>query len=899
MLQTLALRWFRRYKVFFAIGLLIVGAQIFLAYKLLKIPVSGSGSDEERDLSKKLYEKYVKKAAGSNLSADDEDPTGSQQHPLPAVGGNGVMKGATAGGQRGDGRKEAGRSVLNLSDLSFVPACDIYSKETISAIHRASSQACKKQIADIGCAILEGTFYPRRLPNYCPNGGHVPNRALGCFQDEKNFRILSGYYTNFKTSNSPRRCIQLCLQSGFLYAGVQYSSECFCGDDPPKTSAKLPDSSCNMKCSGDPRQACGGYFTVNIYETGIAKFSPQTTEITPKAGEESARIAFLLTLNGRALRQVHRLLRTLYSPKHYYFIHVDSRQEYLFRELLKLEEHFPNIRLSRKRWSTIWGGASLLQMLLSSMEHLLKETPHWKWDFVMNLSESDFPVKTLDKLVRFLSANLGKNFVRSHGREVQRFIQKQGLDRTFVECDNHMWRIGDRALPAGVQIDGGSDWICLSRDFARYVTEGRKGNELIEGLLVIFGQTILPAESFFHTVLRNSEFCNSYVDNNLHVTNWKRRLGCKCQYKQIVDWCGCSPNDFKPEDWAKLQGTEAKQFYFARKFEPIINQEVILQLEEWVHGPYPADYPNLHSYWQNFYHYEDQSGPTDEITLRVAYSVLRNNAKARANQFQEPFRIRELNHFLDHDSYRGFLILYEATVGGERVLMETRVQPNISAQVSKSAPLGRRLTQLEVSTDFDQKEQVSRNFQRIIGSRSELVLIFRLAGSRVEKNTTTYTLSVYWIDPLGELADNVELTIEDNPSGPPENLVYFSKAAGLRQPLKVGIWTAKLVHKKTLLGVTQFLVSGSAPPAVAAVANQTTKEQEQAQLDSLVQQFFTIKQSCWVGKGTAAGPPKAHYEQQLPGLQLCSESSWSSLAPDPKSDIYAATERMPEAVGFS
>ncbi|XP_058466832.1 xylosyltransferase oxt [Malaya genurostris] len=889
MLQTLALRWFRRYKVFFLIGLLIVGAQVFLAYKLLKIPVSGNDSTEERDLSKRLYEKYVKKVIGSNLSADDEDPAGplrDQQQQHRAVDGH---------AKEPESRKEPGRTYLNLNDLSFVPPCEILSKETISAIHRAKSQSCKKQIVDIACAIRAGTFYPKRLPNFCPNEDYVPNRALGCFQDEKNFRILSGYYTNFKSNNSPKRCIQLCLQSGFQYAGVQYSTECFCGNEEPKASAKLPDSSCNMKCSGDPRQACGGYFTTNVYETGIAKFSAQTTEIIPKAGEEPTRIAFLLTLNGRALRQVYRLLKALYSPRHYYFIHVDSRQEYLYRELLKLESNFPNIRLSRHRWSTIWGGASLLQMLLSSMEYLLVETPTWKWDFVLNLSESDFPVKTLDKLVRFLSANQGKNFVRSHGREVQRFIQKQGLDRTFVECDNHMWRIGDRVLPSGVQIDGGSDWICLSRSFAKYVTEGRtNSNELIEGLLVIFKQTILPAESFFHTVLRNSEFCNSYVDNNLHVTNWKRRLGCKCQYKQIVDWCGCSPNDFKPEDWTKLQGTEPKQFYFARKFEPIINQEVILQLEEWVHGPYPADYPNLHSYWQNFYHYEDQAGSPDGATLNVAQSILRITANARMNQFQEPFRIRELNHYLDHDNYRGFLILYEATIGSQRVLLETRVQPNNSAQVSKSAPLGRRLTKLEVSTDFDQKEQLSRNFQRIIGSQNELVLIFRLAALRTEKNTTSHTLAVLWIDPRGELADSAELVIEDSPSGPPENLVHFSKAVNLRQPLPPGIWTAKLVHKKALLGITRFLVSDSAS---IANTNQTTKEQEQAKLDTLVSQFFTIKQTCWVGKDGIV-PPSISTNEQTQPLEECSRTSWSSLAPDPKSDINTATEKYPDGMEF-
>ena len=45
-------------------------------------------------------------------------------------------------------------------------------------------------------------------------------------------------------------------------------------------------------------------------------------------------------------------------------------------------------------------------------------------------------------------------------------------------------------------------------------------------------------------VVQNTEHCESFVDNNLRMTNWNRARGCKCQYKAIVDWCGCSPNDF-------------------------------------------------------------------------------------------------------------------------------------------------------------------------------------------------------------------------------------------------------------------------------------------------------------------------------------------------------------------
>lgn len=43
------------------------------------------------------------------------------------------------------------------------------------------------------------------------------------------------------------------------------------------------------------------------------------------------------------------------------------------------------------------------------------------------------------------------------------------------------------------QIDGGSDWVALSRPFVEYVTSSQK-DELVEGLLLVFKHTLLPAE---------------------------------------------------------------------------------------------------------------------------------------------------------------------------------------------------------------------------------------------------------------------------------------------------------------------------------------------------------------------------------------------------------------------
>ncbi len=75
---------------------------------------------------------------------------------------------------------------------------------------------------------------------------------------------------------------------------------------------------------------------------------------------------------------------------------------YLRRELEKLETKFPsNVHVSKSPYSTIWGGAELLDMHLAVMKHLLDMSDKWKWDFVINLSETDFPIKFLFFIINY------------------------------------------------------------------------------------------------------------------------------------------------------------------------------------------------------------------------------------------------------------------------------------------------------------------------------------------------------------------------------------------------------------------------------------------------------------------------------------------------------------------
>ena len=70
-----------------------------------------------------------------------------------------------------------------------------------------------------------------------------------------------------------------------------------------------------------------------------------------------------------------------------------QRSDYLHRNLYETFSDFPNVYFPTWRIATIWGGASLLQMLLRALEDLEYILTGWRWDYFINLSESDYPLR--------------------------------------------------------------------------------------------------------------------------------------------------------------------------------------------------------------------------------------------------------------------------------------------------------------------------------------------------------------------------------------------------------------------------------------------------------------------------------------------------------------------------
>ncbi|PIO73343.1 Core-2/I-Branching enzyme, partial [Teladorsagia circumcincta] len=184
---------------------------------------------------------------------------------------------------------------------------------------------------------------------------------------------------------------------------LEFGRECFCGDSI--SSKPISQERCTeYKCSGNNSQACGGFNALEVFHTGAHLMPKAIFETSSDIGSKRPRILFLLQLNGRNERQVKRLLKALYSPFHYYYIHVDKRQLYMLTEMKAVAAKLSNVFVAPDAHSTIWGGASLLTMVQDTIRRSIAIPSLSDWDYLINLSESDFPVMTLNEFETQLRA---------------------------------------------------------------------------------------------------------------------------------------------------------------------------------------------------------------------------------------------------------------------------------------------------------------------------------------------------------------------------------------------------------------------------------------------------------------------------------------------------------------
>jgi hypothetical protein len=90
-------------------------------------------------------------------------------------------------------------------------------------------------------------------------------RMLGCFRDTNAPFDLDGHLER-TSQNTPQRCIAVCKAKGFRFAGVQYGQSCLCGNSYGRYGQA---ANCNMACTGNRAEICGGINSNNVYTTGL------------------------------------------------------------------------------------------------------------------------------------------------------------------------------------------------------------------------------------------------------------------------------------------------------------------------------------------------------------------------------------------------------------------------------------------------------------------------------------------------------------------------------------------------------------------------------------------------------------------------------------------------------
>jgi hypothetical protein len=122
---------------------------------------------------------------------------------------------------------------------------------------------------------------------------------LGCYLDQYNPRSLPDA-SKFSNSLTLEDCAAFC--KGFNFFGMEYSSECYCGYTINAAAVAEPATDCNMLCSGNDTEICGGSWRLTVYGSKTTSVPPG---IPSKVADYTSLGCWSDNVNGRAMLNLY------------------------------------------------------------------------------------------------------------------------------------------------------------------------------------------------------------------------------------------------------------------------------------------------------------------------------------------------------------------------------------------------------------------------------------------------------------------------------------------------------------------------------------------------------------------------------------------------------------------
>lgn len=269
------------------------------------------------------------------------------------------------------------------------------------------------------------------------------------------------------------------------------------------------------------------------------------------------RFAYIITLYKQP-EQFGRLLDALWHPDDHFALHLDAKAPPGVRSRFEaVVDGRPNVAFVPPVPVT-WAGFGLCEAEWRALKHLVD--PGRSWDYMMNITGQDFPLRRRDEMIADLSRRPGTNYMQI--KEVSA-LPKHFQRRSQWLCVEFRGTL--RRVP--VPYPGprkfrndwyGSGWHVLTREFCEWLV----ATPLMEDCRRYFRYVKHPHEAWLQAMMMASPFRETVDHDNRRAIKWTRGSG--------------NPNILTCADLPMLERSNA---FFGRKFDETVDAEVLSALE--------------------------------------------------------------------------------------------------------------------------------------------------------------------------------------------------------------------------------------------------------------------------------------------------------------------------------
>lgn len=229
-----------------------------------------------------------------------------------------------------------------------------------------------------------------------------------------------------------------------------------------------------------------------------------------------------------------------------------------------------NVIFIRNRVEVRWGRFSQVQQILNSFEEILLSGK--SYSHILFISGQDYPVKSIDEIVRFLKENTDKSFIDYHklGNDDWSNLMRKRYEYWYFLKDNDIRN--NRFVKKGLQVLGfkrkypfsevyyGSCWFCLSNEVVSYLLKFTKQNpEIVD----FFKHSGCSDELYIQSVLLNSPLKPKLVNEIYRYFDWSA--------------AGKSPKILTIDDYPRIEESGA---WFARKLDLNVDSELFDRMDK-------------------------------------------------------------------------------------------------------------------------------------------------------------------------------------------------------------------------------------------------------------------------------------------------------------------------------